>query len=92
MVHWLSNNIFFKIFVTKIMPVLMYGAELWGTEHQQTIERVHYYACKRYMCARLNCSNGAVVGDCGRLPMCIVTYKLYSVLVENIEDAGQQIF
>ena len=51
----------------------MYGAELWGTEHQQTIERVHYYACKRYMCARLNCSNDAVLGDCGRF-LCTLSH------------------
>ena len=53
----------------------MYGAEIWDTDYQQAVERVHYYACKRYMCARLNYSNDAVFGDCGQFPMYIVAYK-----------------
>ena len=53
----------------------MYGAEIWDTDYQQAVERVHYYACKHYMCVRLNYSNDAVLGDCGRFPVYIVAYK-----------------
>ena len=53
----------FLIFDTKIFPVLMYGAEIWDTDYQQAVERVHYYACKRYICVRLYYSNDAVLGD-----------------------------
>ena len=37
---------------------------------------LHNYACKRYMCVRLNASNDAVLGDCGRYPMYINATKL----------------
>ena len=63
------------IIITKISPVLLYGAEIWGVEKQIVIERVHYYACKRYMCVQTNSCNDAVLGDCGRFPLYIEGVK-----------------
>ena len=71
----LSKDVYFKLFDSKILPVLLYGAELWGVNCQNAIERVHNYACKRYMCVRLNASNDAVLGDCGRYPLYINATK-----------------
>ena len=65
----LTNNVFFKIFDTKVLPILMYGAEIWGIQARQEVERVQHYACKRYLCARQNSTNDAVMGDCGRYPL-----------------------
>ena len=65
----LSSEVFFKIFDTKISPVLMYGADIWGIEYQHAVEKVHYYACKLYMCVMLNSSNDAILGECGRFPL-----------------------
>ena len=64
----LTNNVFFKIFDTKVLPILMYGAEIWGIQARQEVERVQHYACKRCLCARQNSTNDAVMGDCGRYP------------------------
>ena len=61
-----SKDVYFKLFDSKVSPVLLYGTELWGVDCQKTFERVHNYACKHYMCVRLNASNDAVLGDCGR--------------------------
>ena len=36
----LTNDEFLKMFHTKVLPVLIYGAEIWGTDVQQEIERV----------------------------------------------------
>ena len=36
----LTNDEFFKMFDTKVLPVLIYGAEILGTDVQQEIERV----------------------------------------------------
>ena len=71
----LPKEVFFKIFDTKICPILLYGSELWGIEKQVAIERVQTYACKRYMCVNLKTSNDAVLGDCGRYPMYIESTK-----------------
>ena len=71
----LTKGVFFKIFDTKIGPVLLYGAEIGGIEKQLAIERIQYYACKRYMCVQSNSCNDAVLGDCGRYPMYIQAMK-----------------
>ena len=46
----MSNELFCKKYDSKISPVLMYGVEIWGADYHQSVERVHYYACKRYIC------------------------------------------
>ena len=52
----------------KIAPILLYGSELWGFVHRKSIELIHRYACKRYICVNLQSCNAAVLGDCGREP------------------------
>ena len=36
----------FKIFDTKILPILHYGSEIWGYHEGQAIENVHIKFCK----------------------------------------------
>ena len=71
----LQHKSFFKIFDTKICPMLFYGSELWGLNHYEAVERVHTYACKRYMLAPIHAPNLTIYGDCGRFPMYIYTAK-----------------
>ena len=42
----ISAEIFFKLFDAQVVPTLLYGAELWGMDKFDQIERVHLYACK----------------------------------------------
>lgn len=39
----------FKIFDLKIKPVLLYGAEIWGTQDSENIEKVQMQFCKAYL-------------------------------------------
>ena len=71
----LSSSAFFKIFDMKICSMLIYGCEVWGTKQFQSIERVQYYACKRFINVSQKASNYAVLGDCGRYPLYLVTWK-----------------
>lgn len=71
----LSKSVFFKIFDTKICFMLLYGCEVWGIEQFESIERLQYYACKRFMNVTLKASNFGVLGDCGRYPLYITTFK-----------------
>jgi hypothetical protein len=68
----LTNTVFFKIFEC---PQLLYGFEIWGLNKFDELERVQYYACKRFMCAKQKSSNCAVLGDCARYPPYVKTYK-----------------
>lgn len=71
----LSKFAFFKIFDTKVCPMLLYGCELWGLNHFEFIEKVQYYACKRFINVPLKTCNLGVLGDCGRYPLYIETSK-----------------
>ena len=62
---------FFKLFDTKICPILLYRSELWGIQKQVAIERVKNDASKRYMCVNLKSTSDAVLGECGRYPVYI---------------------
>ena len=59
----------FDLFDKMVAPVLCYGAEVWGYERHERIERVHTQFCKRVLCGSYGSyttSNVAVYGDCGR--------------------------
>ena len=66
---------FFKIFDMKICSMLLYGCEVWGTQKLGSIERIKYYACKRFMNVSQNASNYAVLGDCGRKSLYLTSWK-----------------
>ena len=55
--------------------MLLYSCEVWGTKQFECIEWVQYYACKRFMNVSQKASNYAVLGDSGRYPLYLVTWK-----------------
>ena len=57
---------FFKIFDAKVLPILLYGSEVWGLQHFDTIEKIHLYVCKKYLGVKINTSSLMVFGECGR--------------------------
>ena len=66
---------FSKLFDVKVSPMLLYGAEIWGVQQYECIERVQYYLCKGFMNLNLKASNYTVLGECGRYPLYIETTK-----------------
>ena len=70
----LSYKVFFQIFDTKVQPILMYSAELWGSQRLETVERVHLLACKQFLGVPRLTPNKIVYGDLGRYPMYIISY------------------
>ena len=71
----MPKHIFFKLFEMKVVPILLYGSEIWGYRKYEVLEKVQYYACKRYMCVGIKSCNAAVLGDCGRFPLHVETAK-----------------
>lgn len=55
--------------------MLLYGSELWGLEVRESVERVQYYLCKRFLNISLKANNYAVLGECGRYPLHITSAK-----------------
>jgi len=71
----LPPNILFELFDKLVVPILCYGAEVWGYEKCENIELVHRKFCKRVLGAGYSASNAASLGDCGRYPLMIKYYK-----------------
>ena len=65
----LPNTVFFMLFDTKLLPFLLYGAELWDFQTRTGIERMQKYACKRYMCLNEKTPDAVVLGDTGRFSL-----------------------
>ena len=56
----------FDLFDKIVLPILLYGSEVWGFEMQNKIESVHVKFCKYVLGVSHVTSNCAVMGECGR--------------------------
>ena len=79
----------FKIFDTKILPTLCYGAEIWGYEWRQSIEKFHTIFCRFVLgvgkCSILN----AILGERGRFPLICAYLKrliIFWLKIVNLEE------
>ena len=61
-----DTNLAFKVFDGKILPILMYGSEIWGLHRGENIEIVHTKFCRFVLKVYNNASNLAVRGELGR--------------------------
>lgn len=64
-----SPIIFFKLFDAQVVPMLMYAAEVWGSQKIDDVEKVHLFACKKFLGVSLHASNKLVYGELGRYPL-----------------------
>ena len=67
----LSMDLFDKI----VAPVLLYGAEMWGTQKREAIELVQRKFCKYILKVSYSTPNAAALGELGRLPLSVL-YKM----------------
>ena len=63
-----------------VVPILTYGAEIWGGVYRDRIESVHRSFCKFILKVPSQAPNAAVLGECGRSPIC-VTYMTKCIKV-----------
>ncbi|XP_078607973.1 uncharacterized protein LOC144879949 [Branchiostoma floridae x Branchiostoma japonicum] len=71
----ISPELVFKLFDTMILPVLMYGCEIWGFHTGNQLEIVHNKFCKFYLGVGQNTPNIAVRGELGRHPLYVLRYS-----------------
>ena len=55
-----------KLFDSLVLPILMYGSEIWGFYKSNDIEKVHIRFLKQLLGVRKQTSNIAVYGELGR--------------------------
>ena len=64
------------LFRKKIVPILVYAAEIWGSEYCKQVESVQINFCKRILGLSNRSSNAGALGECGLLPLqCIYHVK-----------------
>ena len=71
----MSTSNAFKIFDTVVVPAICYGSEVWGYEYSETIERVQLKFCRYLLGVNSSVSRHAILGECGRLPLCCIYFK-----------------
>ena len=74
----LDINIALKIFDCKILPILMYGCEVWGFHEGEEVEKVHISFCKYILQIGHTSCNAAVLGELGR--HCLRTFRLPRII------------
>lgn len=65
----LPINIMFNLFDKTVLPILLYGAEIWGTEYSECIERVQITFVKKILGVGSTTTNAAVLYETGRYPL-----------------------
>ena len=85
---------FFKIFDSKLQPILLYSSDIWGLQRLENIEKIHLMACKRFFGVPVRTPNKMVYGDLGRFPLLINSYissiKYWFRLLEMGNDRLQK--
>ena len=55
-----------------IVPILLYGSEIWGVYDYKEVDKLHIKFCKYILGVRKQTSNYAVYGDLGRFPLSVI--------------------
>ena len=59
----------FELFDKMVLPIILYGAEVWGHQRYDHVERVQLKFCKFLLGVGSKTNNSAVLGECGRKPL-----------------------
>ena len=81
---YLPIYILLDLFDHMVIPVLLYGSELWGYENTADLERLHLKFCKYILGIKSSTPNIMVYGELGvhpllgviKVPTVVIWYKL----------------
>ena len=79
-----------KVFDTNILPILLYGSEIWGFHKAVDIERVQFKFCRYVLRLYSNTSNLVVTGELGRFSLKVnmfVRIIKYWLHILNMDDS-----
>ena len=67
-----SVSVFFRLFDSQVLPIMMYGSELWGLSNAVDIcERTHLFALKKFLAVDARTPNDLVYKELNRHPISI---------------------
>ena len=62
-----------SLFDSMVVPILLYGSEVWGIYENKEIDKLHIKFCKRILGVRQQTPNIAVLGELGRFPLSVIS-------------------
>jgi len=65
----LPIDVQFDLFDKTVVPVLLYGCEIWGYENTDILESLHLKFCKYVLGVNRSTTNNMVYGELGRYPL-----------------------
>ena len=60
------------LFDAMIVPILLYGSEVWGVFNLKEVDKLHMRFCKYVLGIKRQTPNAAVYGELGRLPLAVL--------------------
>ena len=67
--HNLSISCQYDLFHKIVLPILLYGCEVWGHVNTDLIERFHLKFCKLLLCLKKSTPNYMIYGELGIYPL-----------------------
>ena len=55
-----------------VVPILLYGSEVWGLENSDIIESVHLTFCKFLLGLKTSTPTNMIYGELGRYPLSVI--------------------
>ena len=62
------------LFDSVVCPILTFGAEIWGYQYLNKLEKVQSKFCKQYLSLSQNAADYYALGECVRYPLCVVYF------------------
>ncbi len=86
----LPIDILLDYFDKTVVPIMLYGSEIWGYENLSMIEKLHLKFCKYITKVKNSTVTNIVMGELGRFPLDILVksrmVKYWSKLVNSEKD------
>ena len=88
----LSVDLSLKVFDSTVMPVLLYGSEIFGFENTEILDRVYHDFMRIITQARKSTPLYMLFGELGRYPLLInIKYKIISFWLKIVTGKQQKI-
>ena len=84
------REMYFLMYDAQILPILMYGSELWGFQQFAVIEKAHMFACKRFLNVSVQTPNKMIYGDLGRYPVYYICCTMCKILATNYKSTRRK--
>ena len=68
----LSTKTKLSLFDSLVVPIILYGSEIWGIYNIKEVDKLNFKFCKTILGVRSQTSNAAVLGELGRFPLSII--------------------